>query len=207
MTVRTVAVVSAGLGQPSSSRLLADRLAAAVLAAPDLPVRFTAAPVIEVRDHAHDVVNNLLTGFPPAALADVLDTVVRADGLVVVTPVFNTSYSGLFKSFFDVFEEGSLGGKPVLLGATGGTARHSLALDYAMRPMFSYLRAAPVPTSVFAAPEDWGTGGAGDALSARIERAGRELAGEMAGRVPVPRVDPFALGTSFDQLLAGDQPR
>jgi FMN reductase len=202
VTSRTLAVVSAGLSQPSSSRLLADRLAAGVLAGPG----FVGAPVIEVRDHAHDVVNNLLTGFPSAALKDVIDTVVRADGLVVVTPVFNTSYSGLFKSFFDVFEDGALRDKPVLLGATGGTARHSLALEYAMRPMFTYLRAAPVQTSVFAAPEDWGTGGAGTALSARIDRAARELAGEMARRVPAPPPDPFGLTQSFDDLLAGDHP-
>jgi FMN reductase len=202
VTARTLAVVSAGLSQPSSSRLLADRLAAAVEAAGAGAVRVL--PVIEVRDHSHDVVNNLLTGFPPAALANALQTIAAADGLVAVTPIFNTSYSGLFKSFFDVFEEGALRGKPALLGATGGTARHSLALDYALRPMFTYLRAAPVATSVFAAPEDWATGGATSALSARITRAGRELADEMLSRGPTAVRDPFELTTSFDQLLAGD---
>lgn len=197
----TVAVVSAGLSQPSSSRLLAERLAAAVAAAsPEVRV----LPVIEVRDHAHDVVNNLLTGFAPPPLAEVLRTIAAADGLVAVTPTFNTSYSGLFKSFFDVFEEGSLDDKPVLLGATGGTARHSLALDYALRPMFTYLRAAPVATSVFAAPEDWATGGAATALAARVNRAGRELAEEMLRRSPAKVLDPFELTTTFDQLLAGD---
>jgi FMN reductase len=199
VTSRTLAVVSAGLSQPSSSRLLADRLAAAVAS-----TEIAVLPVIEVRDHAHDVVNNLLTGFPPAALKAALDTVAGADGLVVVTPIFNTSYNGLFKSFFDVFEEGSLHGKPVLLGATGGTARHSLALDYALRPMFTYLRAAPVATSVFAAPEDWASSGANSALAARIERAGAEMAAEMLRREPVEIRDPFELTASFDQLLAGE---
>jgi FMN reductase len=197
---RVVAVVSAGLSQPSSSRLLAERLAAAVSSASgDIKV----LPVIEVRDHSHDVVNNLLTGFPSEALAAALRTVAGADGLIAVTPTFNTSYSGLFKSFFDVFEEGSLHGKPVLLGATGGTARHSLALEYALRPMFSYLRAAPVATSVFAAPEDWGSGGATNALAARITRAGEELAAEVLRRSPAEVVDPFALTTPFADLLAG----
>jgi FMN reductase len=195
----TVAVVSAGLSQPSSSRLLAERLAAAVASH-----GITALPLIEVRDHSHDVVNNLLTGFPPEALATTLDTIARADGLVVVTPIFNTSYSGLFKSFFDVFGEGVLRDKPVLLGATGGTARHSLALDYALRPMFNYLRAAPVPTSVFAAPEDWASGGANTALAARITQTGRELAAEILRRNPVTLADPFELTTTFDQLLAHD---
>jgi FMN reductase len=195
----TLAVVSAGLSQPSSSRLLAERLAAAVSSA-----GIEVLPVIEVRDHSHDVVNNLLTGFPSEPLAAVLRAVAGADGLVAVTPTFNTSYSGLFKSFFDVFEAGALDGKPVLLGATGGTARHSLALDYALRPMFTYLRAAPVPTSVFAAPEDWGSGGANSALAARIDRAGRELAAEILRRAPAEVHDPFELTTSFDQLLAGE---
>lgn len=199
MTPRTLAVVSAGLSQPSSSRLLAERLAAAASSDAIL-----ALPVIEVRDHSHDVVNNLLTGFPPEALAATLAEIAGADGLVVVTPIFNTSYNGLFKSFFDVFEEGALRDKPVLLGATGGTARHSLALEYALRPMFTYLRAAPVATSVFAAPEDWASGGADTGLAARIERAGRELAGEILRREPAAPSDPFELTTSFDQLLAGD---
>lgn len=198
---RTLAVVSAGLSQPSSSRLLAERLAAAA-ATPDGTI--AALPVIEVRDHAHDVVNNLLTGFPPEALSSVLKSVAEADGLVVVTPIFNTSYSGLLKSFFDVFPEGALRDKPVLLGATGGTARHSLALEYALRPMFAYLRAAPVATSVFAAPEDWASGGASTALAARIERAGHELAAEVRRREPTTPQDPFELTTSFDQLLAGE---
>jgi FMN reductase len=202
VTVRTLAVVSAGLSQPSSSRLLAERLAAGVVAA--APDAIRALPVIEVRDHSHDVVNNLLTGFPPEALAATLAEIAGADGLVVVTPIFNTSYSGLFKSFFDVFEEGALRDRPVLLGATGGTARHSLALEYAMRPMFTYLRAAPVTTSVFAAPEDWAGGGADTTLAARIERAGRELAGEILRRDPAAPQDPFALTTTFDQLLASD---
>ncbi|WP_208643452.1 NAD(P)H-dependent oxidoreductase, partial [Streptomyces diastatochromogenes] len=72
----------------------------------------------------------------------------------------------------------ALTGKPVLVAATGGTARHSLALEHALRPLFAYLRAVVVPTAVYAASEDWG--GNGDALTdtlpRRIARAGRELA-------------------------------
>ena len=78
-----------------------------------------------------------------------------ADGLIAVTPIFTTCYCGLFKSFFDVLDTDALAGMPVLIGATAGTARHSLALDYALRPMFTYLHAVVVPTGVFAATEDW----------------------------------------------------
>ncbi|MFU8853994.1 FMN reductase [Micromonospora sp. SL1-18] len=207
MIRRTLAVVSAGLGQPSSTRLLADQLAAA--ARDELVRRGAEVEIwpIELREHAHDVVNHLLTGFPPAALREALDTVASADGLVAVTPIFNASYNGLFKSFFDVVDKEALADRPVLVGATGGTARHSLALEHAVRPMFAYLRAVVVPTAVFAAPEDWSGEGVEGALRARIRRAGTELA-EQVDRRPVAAgpVDPFALTTSFEDLLASRDP-
>ncbi|MFI9640805.1 FMN reductase [Micromonospora sp. NPDC051925] len=204
MTRRTLAVVSAGLGQPSSTRLLADQLAAAardelVRRGDEVELR-----VVELRDHAHDVVNNLLTGFPSTELRAALDAVTGADGIIAVTPIFNASYNGLFKSFFDVVDAQALVDRPVLIGATGGTARHSLALEHAVRPMFGYLRAVVLPTSVFAAPEDWSGGTADDALRARIRRAGLELADQVDRRPPATgHADPFALTTDFAELLGG----
>lgn len=202
MIQRSLVVVTAGLSQPSSTRLLADRLsAAAVAAAGSLGVRLDVR-VLELRDLAHDITNHLLTGFPPAALRDALDAVAAADGLIAVTPVFNASYSGLFKSFFDVVDSGALDDKPVLIAATGGTARHSLALEHALRPMFAYLHAIALPTSVFAASEDWGGDESEGQLHGRILRAADELAREVARREPVTVADPFALTTSFEELLA-----
>jgi FMN reductase len=209
MTRRTLAVVSAGLRQPSSTRLLADQLAAATgdeLHRLGIPVDIE---LTELREHAHDLVNHQLAGFPSAALARVIDTVTGADGMIAVTPIFNASYSGLFKSFFDVLPETSLLDKPVLIAATGGTARHSLALEHAVRPLFTYLRAVVVPTSVFAAPEDWAGASADGALRARGRRAARELAEQLRRREATPAAaDPFALSTTFEQLLAAetDQP-
>ncbi|WP_435819521.1 CE1759 family FMN reductase [Micromonospora tulbaghiae] len=163
--------------------------------------------VVELREHAHDVVNHLLTGFAPAALRRTLDEVAAADGLIAVTPIFNASYNGLFKSFFDVVDRDALAGKPVLLGATGGTARHSLALEHAVRPMFTYLRAATLPTAVFAAPEDWAGDDGDSALRSRIRRAGAELAEQVDRRPPATGpADPFALTTDFADLLAGRDP-
>ncbi|MFG2887453.1 CE1759 family FMN reductase [Streptomyces sp. NPDC048297] len=127
---------------------------------------------------------NLVTGFPPAPVATAIDAVTRADGLIVVSPVFTASYSGLFKSFFDLIDPNALTGKPVLIAATGGTSRHSLVLEHALRPLFSYLRATVVPTAVYAASEDWGSGGDAyaEGLPERIRRAGGELAALMAAR-------------------------
>ncbi|WP_431934171.1 FMN reductase [Micromonospora sp. RP3T] len=207
MTRRTLAVVSAGLGQPSSTRLLADQLAAT--ARDELVGRGADVELrpVDLREHAHDVVNHLLTGFAPTALRRTLDAVAAADGLIAVTPIFNASYNGLFKSFFDVVDRDALAGTPVLVGATGGTARHSLALEHAVRPMFAYLRAVVLPTAVFAAPEDWAGDDGDSALRARIRRAGAELA-EQVDRRPAASgpADPFALTTDFAALLAGHDP-
>jgi FMN reductase len=204
MKRRTLVVISAGLSQPSSTRLLADQLSAAVVAAAgDLGVLLDTR-VIELRDLAHDITNTMLTGFAPAALRDALDAVAGADALVAVTPIFTASYSGLFKSFFDVLDADVLAGKPVLIAAAGGSARHSLALEHAVRPLFAYLRAVPVPTSVFAASEDWGGDTTDGALRDRIERAAAELVREVDRREPATVTDPFALTTSFEDLLAAD---
>ena len=186
-----LAVVTAGLSQPSSSRLLADRLAAASVSAGDT------VEVVELRDIALDITKNLLTGFPSPALRTAIATVTGADALIAVTPVFTAGYSGLFKSFFDVLDADSLVGKPVLLGATGGTERHSLVLDYQLRPLFGYLRADPVATGVYAASSDWGSGEG--ALQRRIARAGSELASLVSGRSAAPAAPAFV---PFDQLLA-----
>ena len=141
---------------------------------------------IELRELAHDITNNLLTGFPSAALQPAIDAVTEADGVIAVTPVFSASYSGLFKSFFDVLDPESLIGTPVLIAATGGSARHSLVLEYAMRPLFSYLKATIVPTGVFAATADFGSDDAGRSLADRVHRAAAELVALM-GPPPVVR--------------------
>lgn len=203
--VRRIAVVTAGLGKPSSSRMLADRLAETTVR--DLQSQGIRAQVdtIELRDHARDITNNMLAGFPSPALAEVLESVIGADGLIAVSPIFAASYSGLFKSFFDIVDPESLTEMPVLIGATGGTPRHSLALDYALRPLFTYLRAYVVPTGVFAASADWGSVGdannSGNSLASlpeRIDRAALQFARAVATSDRSSRVqDPFALDSSF----------
>jgi FMN reductase len=199
---RSLVVVSAGLGQPSSTRLLADRLTAAV----DRHLRDAGVDatieVVELRDQAHDLTNQLLTGFPSPKLQAAIDAVLDADGLIAVSPIFSASFSGLFKLFFDVVERDGLAGMPTLIGATGGTARHSLALEHALRPLFAYLNAATVATAVFAAAEDWGTVGiaAERSLVQRIDRAASELATAMATREPRNPRDPFADPVPFEDM-------
>ena len=202
MTTRTIVVVSAGLSQPSSTSMLADRLAGAARdALTRLGLESRTVPV-ELRQHAHDLTDNLLTFFASEELQDAKDAVARADGLIAVTPIFSASYNGLFKTFFDVLDEGVLRGKPVLLGATGGTARHSLAIDHALRPLFAYLGALVNPTAVFAATEDWGNSrGVGAALGPRIERAGIEFADLVAARPAAAASGTLPTSVPFAELL------
>jgi len=197
---RTIVVVSAGLNDPSSTRLLADLLAKAATEAMDEPA---AVQVVELRPLAHALTDQLLTGFATGDLAAAEKAVAEADAVIAVTPVFSASYSGLFKTFFDVLEPGALEGTPVLVAATAGTARHSLVLEHALRPLFSHLHAVVVPTGVFAASEDF----AGTALALRIDRAGRELATLVAARGETRRPDRFlrdlaAMG-DFEDMLRG----
>lgn len=185
--------VSAGLTQPSSTRLLTDRLVeATVRAAGDkVNVEEVEVEVVELRDLATEIANNFVTGFAGRALRSAQEAVTSADGLIAVTPIFTASYSGLFKSFFDVLDPEALEGKPTLIAATGGTPRHSLALEHALRPMFAYLHAVVAPTAVYAAAEDWGND---DGLPDRIRRAATELSGLMSHRAPAreERLVPFA---------------
>jgi FMN reductase len=210
MTIRRIAVVSAGLSNPSSTRMLADRLAAETVKALGERNIEATVDVIELRDYAHDITNNMLTGFAPPALETAINTVVSADALIAVTPIFSTSYSGLFKSFIDVLDPDALTGMPVLIGANAGTARHSLAIDYAIRPLFAYLHAEAVSTGVFAASSDWG--GSGDdvaPLAKRVEKGARELADAIARREAAVAADPFdpatylGEGRSFGHMLGG----
>ena len=205
MSDRSIVVISAGLSQPSSTRLLADRLADATVT--ELAARGITAHVenVELRDVAHEIVNMTLSGFASGALKDVLEKVTAADGVIAVTPIFSGSFNGLFKLFFDGLDEGVLAGKPTLIGATGGTGRHSLALEYALRPLFAYLRADVAGTAVFAATDDWADGGGDDVnpLPNRIRRAGRELAEMVADREPSAPAGLYDAVPSFDQLLGG----
>jgi FMN reductase len=195
----SVVVISAGLSVPSSTRILAEALGKATRDHLDEPATYD---VIELRDLAHLITDNTLTGFPTGALADAVRRVAEADAVIAVTPVYTGSYSGLFKSFVDVLEDGTLEGKPVLVAATAGTARHSLVLEFAMRPLFAYLRADVVPTAVFAASEDFGGGTVrGGSLSARIDRAAGELADKVLRRGTTLPADPFESPTPFEDLL------
>ena len=196
-----IAVVSAGISVPSSTRILAEALGSATQRRLAQLGQDATYDVIELRELAHLLTDNVLTGFPAGALADAVRRVAAADAVIAVSPVYTGSYSGLFKMFFDVLEDGTLEGKPLLVAATAGTKRHSLVLDFAMRPLFAYLRADVAPTGVFAASSDFGSTGAGGSLSQRIDRAAGELADKILRRGTALPEDPFENPTPFEDLL------
>ena len=193
-------VVTAGTSNPSSSRLLGERLADVTVTS--LLEAGVPAEVnhIELRMLAVDLAHHLITRLPSEALREAFDAVCGADGVIVVTPVLNGSYSGLFKLFFDSLDEGAMKGRPVLLGATGGTARHSLVIEHAMLPLFYYLKAPVAPHPVFAATKDWGT--AGGKLEKRIRRAAEAFAQQVMGASPAKGGDDFEV-VDFADLLGG----
>jgi FMN reductase len=165
-------IVSAGVSDPSSTRLLADRIAQKSLdrlREADTPA---SASVVELAPLAVDIARATVSGFPGEPLQAAIERLAAADAVIACSPVYKAGISGLFKSFLDVLDDDLLIAKPVLLAATAGSSRHALVIDDQMRPLFAYLRALTLPTSVFAAPEDW----AATELGERIERAATELA-------------------------------
>jgi FMN reductase len=167
----TLAVVTAGVSDPSSTRLLADRIAQKsvdTLREAGTPATVT---VIELGPIAVDIARSLVSGFANNTVQDAIDRLSAADAIIASTPVYKAGVSGLFKSFADLIDNDLLIAKPVILAATGGTARHAMVVDEQMRPLFAFLRAIPTPTSLYAAPEDWGSSD----LGARIQRAATEL--------------------------------
>ncbi|MEU1301419.1 MULTISPECIES: CE1759 family FMN reductase [Streptomyces] len=164
--------VSAGTSDPSTTRMLADRAVQAVVARLRESGRNTSAQVIELAPIATEIAQSLVSGYPAEAVQNAIEQLTVADALIVSTPVYKAGISGLFKSFADLLDNDLLIAKPVLLAATAGSARHAMVVDDQLRPLFAFLRALPAPTSLFAAPEDWGS----PDLGKRIDRAAAELA-------------------------------
>jgi len=165
-------VVSAGVSDPSATRMLADRITQKSIDLLREAGTPTSATVVELGPLAVDIARATVSGFPGEQLQATIERLAAADALIASTPVYKAGISGLFKSFVDVLDDDLLVAKPVLLAATAGSSRHALVIDEQMRPLFAYLRALTLPTSVFAAPEDW----AATELGGRIERAATELA-------------------------------
>jgi FMN reductase len=167
----TLVVVTAGTSDPSSTRMLADQLAQRVTDLASRRGREVTTRVIDLRELATEITTAMVSQLVGPKLQQAVATLGEADGIVASTPVYAAGASGLFTSFFQVLDNDLLIAKPVVLAATAGTARHALVVDEQLRSLFAYLRTTVVPTSLFAAPEDWSD----PALAKRIDRAALEL--------------------------------
>ncbi|MEU1345431.1 CE1759 family FMN reductase [Streptomyces sp. NPDC005827] len=167
----TLVVVNAGVSDPSSTRLLADRIAQRTIDA--LRTTGTTATVrsIDLGSLATDIAQGIVSGMLNPKVQSAMDLLAGADAVIAATPVYKAGISGLFKSFVDLIDNDLLIAKPVVLAATGGSARHAMVVDEHLRPLFAFLRALPMPTSLYATPEDWGSTDLGN----RIARAAQEL--------------------------------
>jgi FMN reductase len=167
----TLVVVTAGTSDPSSTRMLADQLAQRVTDLASRRGREVTTRVVDLRELATEITTAMVSQLVGPKLQQAVATLGEADGIVASTPVYAAGASGLFTSFFQVLDSDLLIAKPVVLAATAGTARHALVVDEQLRSLFAYLRTTVVPTSLFAAPEDWSD----PALAKRIDRAALEL--------------------------------
>ncbi len=172
-----VVVVSAGVSDPSSTKLLAQQTAGQVATIAGDHGHEITTTMIDLRELANEVTSALVSRLTGPRLAKAVEALAGADGVIASTPVYKAGPSGLFTSFFHVLDDDLLIAKPVILAATAGTARHALVVDEQLRGLFAYLRALPVPTSLFAATEDWND----PALNTRIERAALEFVLLMEG--------------------------
>lgn len=171
--MKQLVVLNAGLSNPSSTKLLAEQIAAAVVAQVSQRGEGLEVTPININEYTTELAAVFTTGVYAQRLQTVLELVGNTDGLIAATPVFSASYAGVFKLFIDALDPKALVGMPVLIAATAGSPRHSLVLEYAMRPLFAYLQTKVVPTGVFAATDDFGSK---LDLDKRITRAAAELA-------------------------------
>ena len=176
----SIAVISAGVSDPSSTRLLADRIAQKTIDRLRASGNTATVRSIDLGPIAVDIAQGLVSGMPNEKVREAIAQLAEADAIIAATPVYKAAISGLFKSFADLIDNDLLIAKPVILAATGGSARHAMVVDDHLRPLFAFLRALPVPTSLYAAPEDWGSGD----LGRRIDRAAEELAVLLRSQAP-----------------------
>jgi FMN reductase len=145
-----VVAVSGGLQRPSRTAALAAHLMA--LIAREIPC---SQHLIELGQLAPQLAGAVWRSQLPTAVERELASVEQADVLVVATPVYRGAYTGLFKHFFDFVHQDALIDTPVLLAASGGSARHALMIDHQLRPLFSFFQARTLPLGVYASDSDF----------------------------------------------------
>lgn len=173
MTSRKPHVVAfaGNLHRPSRSRALAEYLGERVLA--QVEASLTVLDVLDGGPGLGAALQRRDLTPEASALVEALET---ADALIVTSPVYKGSYTGLFKHALDFVDPLALEGKPVLIGATGGGQRHALVVEHQFRPLFGFFSAMVAPHTVYASDGEFQDGRPADAgLFARIEAAAAQF--------------------------------
>ena len=173
-TMKIVAVTTS-LSEDSTTLKLTDRILSTIASVGESVGIEITTETLNIRSLSSALTDMTLTGFRSEQLEAAFDTVAEADAIVTVSPVYKVAPVGLHTLFWQLIDERALTRKPVLIASTGGSPRHSLAGETVLRPMLSYLKGIVVPTTVFAATDDWGSVEGGRALTTRIRQAGEEF--------------------------------
>jgi FMN reductase len=162
---------SGNLGRPSKTRALVEAVAAEVVGRRQ--VRLDVYDLIDAGPGLGSALRREDLSLPAARIVDAIE---RADALIVGTPVYKGSYTGLFKHVFDLVRPEALAGKPVVITATGGGMRHALMVEHSLRPLFGFFTALTVPTAVYASGSDFHDGQLTDVgIAKRVADAARQL--------------------------------
>lgn len=164
--------VSGSLHTPSKTTALVSAIIEAVGRRARIQSR-----LIEIADIGPALAGALRRDELPPEVLDVLEAIEGADLLVVASPVYRASFTGLFKHLFDFVDQYALVGQPVLLAATGGGERHALIIEHQLRPLFGFFQSLTLPLGVYASAVDFeGSELRSAAAHQRIEQAvGRGL--------------------------------
>lgn len=178
-----VVAVSGGLQRPSRTLAIVERVIAALGDAVPLDTH-----LVELGQIASGLAGAVHRAQVPADVEAHIKAIESADLLVVGSPVYRASYTGLFKHLFDLVHHEALFDVPVLLAATGGSDRHALVIDHQLRPLFSFFQARTLPIGVYASEADFnGYAISSQALEERVALAvTRALPWLHAGRLPGP---------------------
>jgi FMN reductase len=191
-----VVAVSGSLTAPSRTTALVEEIVAAFARAVE-PATGIDAHIIalhELGPHLAGVLSR--TALPPVAEEE-LQRIEAADLLIVATPVYRASFTGLFKHLFDFVDQYALVDTPVLLAATGGSERHALIIEHQLRPLFGFFQSLALPVGVYAHDSDIVDYRiAGTALAERIEKA-------VARGLPLIRSS-FAERAAIELSLSGE---
>ena len=150
MPLPKLVAFSGNFTRPSRTRALAEATAAAV--ARRYPVSVAA---YDLSDLGPSFGSARSLADLDATASAVVEEIVTADVLLVGSPVYKGTYTGLFKHLFDLLDPTALAGKPVVLTATGGSERHALVIEHQLRPLFSFFATHTLPSGVFAVDRDF----------------------------------------------------